>query len=147
MALVFDFESTWAWDTQPQGADFDYFRLCFAWYRALRQLGLNIDILPPDTTDLSVWKLVLMHGLFTLRPTLRAALASAGGTVLLGPRTNSKTPDFGIPPALPLATLDPAEGLRTRSTGRLRFWFNHTPAPKLHEGREIPPAGAVWVPL
>ncbi|MCC5982861.1 MAG: beta-galactosidase [Rhodobacteraceae bacterium] len=101
VALVFDYESAWAWDTQPQGADFDYFRLVFAWYRALRRLGLNIDILPPDTADLSAWKLVLVPGLFTLRARLRAALATAGGAVVLGPRTNAKTPDFAIPPALP----------------------------------------------
>jgi beta-galactosidase len=101
VALVFDYESAWAWATQPQGADFDYFRLCFAWYRALRRLGLNIDILPPDTADLSPWRLVLAPGLFTLSDPLRAALAGCGGTVVLGPRANSRTPDFAIPVPLP----------------------------------------------
>ncbi len=101
VALVFDYASAWAWDTQPQGADFDYFRLVFAWYRALRGLGLNIDILPPDTRDLSNWKVVLVPGLFTLPPALRDALATAGGQVIFGPRANSKTPDFAIPTALP----------------------------------------------
>ncbi|MCC1480991.1 beta-galactosidase [Roseibaca sp. Y0-43] len=100
VALVFDYASAWAWDTQPQGADFDYFRLCFAWYRALRRLGLNIDILPPDTADLSGRKLVLAPGLFTLPDVLRAALPSCPGTVVLGPRTNSRRPDFSIPPDL-----------------------------------------------
>ncbi len=101
VALIFDYESAWAWTTQPQGADFDYFRLCFAWYRALRRLGLNIDILPPDTTDLSRWRLVLAPGLFTLPDSLRAALPSCAGAVVLGPRTNSRTPDFAIPVPLP----------------------------------------------
>lgn len=101
VALIFDYESAWAWDTQPQGADFDYFRLVFAWYRALRRLGLNIDILPQDTRDLSTWKLVLAPGLFTLSSQLRAALPTAGGYVLLGPRANSRTPDFVIPADLP----------------------------------------------
>ncbi|MGL4414447.1 beta-galactosidase [Roseinatronobacter monicus] len=101
VALVFDYESAWAWDTQPQGADFDYFRLVFAWYRALRRLGLNVDILPPDTGDLSRWKLVLAPGLFTLSPDLRAAVSSCPGTVLFGPRANSKTGDFTIPDPLP----------------------------------------------
>jgi beta-galactosidase len=103
VALVFDYESAWAWDTQPQGADFSYFRLVFAWYRALRRLGLNIDILPPDTADLSRWKLVLAPGLFTLSAQLRGALAGCAGQVLLGPRSNSKTPDFAIPTPLPPA--------------------------------------------
>lgn len=103
VALVFDYESAWAWDTQPQGADFSYFRLVFAWYRALRRLGLNIDILPPDTADLSRWKLVLAPGLFALSAQLRGALAGCAGQVLLGPRSNSKTPDFAIPTPLPPA--------------------------------------------
>lgn len=101
VALIFDYESAWAWDTQPQGADFDYFRLAFAWYRALRGLGLNIDILPPDTQDLSSWKLVLAPGLATVSPELMNAIASNTGTVLLGPRTNSKTAAFAIPEGLP----------------------------------------------
>jgi beta-galactosidase len=101
VALIFDYPSAWAWQTQPQGADFDYFRLCFAWYRALRQLGLNIDIIPAETRDLSRWKLVLAPGLFTLPDALAHALTSAGGAVLFGPRANSKTPDFSIPATLP----------------------------------------------
>lgn len=101
VALVFDYESAWAWSIQPQGRDFDYFRLCFAWYRALRRLGLNIDILPPDAADLSRWRLVLAPGLFTLSAPLRAALPSCPGAVVLGPRANTRTPDFAIPVPLP----------------------------------------------
>jgi beta-galactosidase len=112
VALVFDYESAWAWDTQPQGADFNYFRLVFAWYRALRRLGLNIDIVPATTRDLSPWKLVLAPGLFTLSDPLRNALPGAGGFVLLGPRANSKTPDFAIPSSLPPALT----GLEARVT-------------------------------
>ncbi|MCH8465125.1 MAG: beta-galactosidase, partial [Roseinatronobacter sp.] len=134
VALVFDYESAWAWDTQPQGADFNYFRLVFAWYRALRRLGLNIDILPPDTADLSRWKLVLAPGLFTLSAQLRGALAGCGGQVLLGPRTNSKTPDFAIPtplpPALPgldarvsrVESLPPGAGVALEGDGNFVHW-------------------------
>ena len=103
VALVFDYASAWAWDTQPQGADFDYFRLCFAWYRALRRLGLNIDIVSPDRHDFSDWKLVLAPGLFTLPDALARALDTCPGTVMLGPRSNSKTADFAIPRPLPPA--------------------------------------------
>ena len=38
-ALVFDYASAWAWETQPQGRDFSYFRLVFETYRGLRRLG------------------------------------------------------------------------------------------------------------
>lgn len=107
-AIVFDYASAWAWEIQPQGADFDYFRLVFDFYRALRRLGLGIDILPPDCADLSRYDLVLAPGLMTLDPALARAIARFAGVAILGPRTNSKTPDFAIPLPLPpgLAGLD-----------------------------------------
>ncbi len=103
VALIFDYASDWAWAIQPQGRSFSYFWLVFHIYRGLRRLGLNIDILPPDSADLSEYKLVLAPGLFALSGPLQAALAAHKGTALLGPRTNSKTPDFRIPVPLPPA--------------------------------------------
>ncbi|MEY4983834.1 MAG: hypothetical protein RIR62_2100, partial [Pseudomonadota bacterium] len=101
VALVFDYESAWAWETQPQGRDFDYFRLAFHFYRGLRRLGLNVDIIPPDTADLSPWKLVLAPGVACLSEALKAAIGGHDGLSLLGPRTNAKTPDFATPVPLP----------------------------------------------
>lgn len=101
VALVFDYPSAWAWEIQPQGHDFSYFRLVFETYRGLRRLGLNIDILPPDCADLTAYKLVLAPGVATLSAPFLAALVPFKGTALLGPRTNSKTTDFAIPLPLP----------------------------------------------
>lgn len=100
-ALVFDYASAWAWEVQPQGRDFSYFALVFETYRALRRLGLNIDILPPDCADLSAYKLVLAPGVATLSGPLLAALATYKGTALIGPRSNSKTTEFATPVPLP----------------------------------------------
>jgi beta-galactosidase len=105
VALVFDYASAWAWDIQPQGRDFNYFRLVFDFYRGLRRLGLSVDILPPDVGDLSAYRLVLAPGLATATPGLKAALAAYEGLALLGPRFNAKTEEFAtpvpLPPALP----------------------------------------------
>jgi beta-galactosidase len=101
VALIFDYASDWAWEIQPQGRSFSYFWLVFHVYKGLRRLGLNVDILPADTADLSAYKLVLAPGLFTLSDPLKAALAAHDGTSVLGPRTNSKTPNFSIPVPLP----------------------------------------------
>ena len=101
VALVFDYASAWAWETQPQGRDFDYFRLVTSVYRGLRALGLNVDILPPDVADLSAYRIVLIPGVATLSAPLLAALAAYKGTALVGPRTNAKTADFAIPVPLP----------------------------------------------
>ena len=103
VALIFDYASDWAWEIQPQGRSFSYLWLVFDTYRALRRFGLNVDILPPDTTDLSAYKLVLAPGVFTLSDALKSALAAHKGTAILGPRTNSKTPNFAIPVPLPPA--------------------------------------------
>jgi len=100
-AIVFDYQSAWAWGAQPQGRGFDYFRLVFSTYRALRQLGLNVDIVPSDTSDLSPWPLVVVPGLMAWNDTLRQAISAHQGRVVIGPRSGSKTADFAIPAALP----------------------------------------------
>jgi beta-galactosidase len=101
VAIVFDYAAAWAWETQPQGRDFDYFRLVFSAYRALRRAGLSVDIVPPDTADLSPWKAVLAPGLATLQPELIAAIGAYRGVAILGPRTNAKTAEMAIPVPLP----------------------------------------------
>lgn len=101
VALVFDYESDWAWTTQPQGKTFSYFRLVFEQYRALRRLGLSVDICPPSTTDFSAYSLVLVPGLMYWTEILKEALKTTKGLVILGARTGSKTPHFHIPNQLP----------------------------------------------
>ena len=120
VALVFDYESCWAWATQSQGEHFDYFRLVFEAYKGLRQLGLSVDFMSPETacTRLDDYALTLVPGLFTCSDDLAAALAATGRRVILGPRTASKTADFqipaGLPPDLP-AGIRPARITRVES--------------------------------
>ncbi|PRY94586.1 beta-galactosidase [Hasllibacter halocynthiae] len=101
VALVFDYPSAWAWETQPQGADFEYLHLCLTFYRAARKLGLDLDVIPAGTADLSPWPLVLIPGLATVPDALRGAIAAHGARVLAGPRANAKTPEMAIPLPLP----------------------------------------------
>jgi beta-galactosidase len=136
VAIVFDYASAWAWEIQPQGREFDYFRLVFDFYRSLRRLGLSIDILPATTRDLSDYRLVLVPGLFAWTEELSKALAENNGVVLIGPRSGSKTPDFSIPTdmppdlpeGLPGLTVSRVETLRAdvpvavEGGGTLKFW-------------------------
>ena len=103
VALVFDYESCWAWATQPQGENFDYFRLHLEIYRGLRRLGLSVDIISPDmaSTRLDDYGLAFIPGLFACSTALAAALATTSARVVLGPRTASKTADFRIPAKMP----------------------------------------------
>lgn len=137
VAIVFDYASAWAWETQPQGRDFDYFRLVFEAYRGLRRLGLDIDVIPPDCADLSAYRLVLAPGVATLTEPFKAALARFGGTALLGPRTNAKTAEMAIPvplpPALPglaaivtrVESLPPGVVHPLKAGGKVRRWLEH----------------------
>ena len=100
VAVVFDYASSWAWETQPQGADFDYFRLVLDAYRALRRAGLSVDVLPPDG-DPEGYKLILVPGMACLPEGFAERLAASGAEVVLGPRTNAKTDEMAIPVPLP----------------------------------------------
>jgi beta-galactosidase len=109
----------------------------FEAYRALRRKGLSIDILPPDTADLSRYKLIVAPGLGHVPPALWSAMRKSGAVLLLGPRTNAKTPQMSIPLPLPPAldgldwTVDLVESLPPGATvplaqgGAFRHWFEH----------------------
>jgi beta-galactosidase len=118
VALVFDYQSAWATDIQPQGKHCHYFDLVFDHYRAARKLGLSIDIISPTCADLSGYELLMIPGLMTLSAPLRAAIEGFVGLVLAGPRTNAKTAEFSIPLPLPPnlpglnATIEYVESLR-----------------------------------
>ena len=103
VALLFDYESCWAWQTQPQAEQFDYFALVFDHYRALRKLGLNVDILAPNTQRCGDYDLVLIPALFTWNDALQTQIAHHTGAVLIGPRAGSRTESFAIPAQLPPA--------------------------------------------
>ncbi len=47
VALLFSYEADWLFQAQPQGKSFRYIELAFEMYSALRQLGLDIDIVSP----------------------------------------------------------------------------------------------------
>ncbi len=137
VALVFDYESAWGWDAQPQGADFDMFRLAFSAYRGLRRAGLSVDILPPDAPDLSGYELVLAPGLMHLSDPLRRALETYTGIALIGPRSDTKTDELSIPtplgPNLPdtdvrvalTESIPPTDAIKLQGGGHFLHWFEH----------------------
>lgn len=112
VAIVLDYPSAWAWEIQPQGREFDYFRLVFDFYRCLRQLGLSVDIVPASAPQLDGYGLVVIPGLFAWTEDLVTAIRECDGQVLIGPRSGSKTADFAIPASLPPAL--PADILALR---------------------------------
>ena len=101
VALIFDYDADAAWSVQPHGAGLSYFALVFDVYRALRSLGLSIDILPPTQTDFSGYQIVAAPGMMHVENKLKVALSDCSAQVLVGPRTAARDGDMAIPTPLP----------------------------------------------
>ncbi|WP_332080806.1 beta-galactosidase [Methylocystis borbori] len=120
IALIFDYESAWAWRLEPQGENFSYPELVFAYYRALRRAGLSIDLVPPTAEAIADRKLILAPALFAPSRAFVDALAASGATTLIGPRAGSKTADFQIAPDLPPGVLGDLLDIRVQRVESLR---------------------------
>ena len=120
VALVFDYESQWAWQIQPQGKDFSYLGLVLTFYRALRRAGVSVDVIPPTAEAVQGRKLVLLPGLFAPSEEFVAALQASGAVVQMGPRSGAKTPDFHIPDTLPPGSLQQLINIKVRRVASLR---------------------------
>lgn len=120
VALVFDYESAWAWDIEPQGQDFSYFELMLGFYRGLRRAGLSVDVVPPAPEAMAGRKLILLPGLFAPKSEFIEALAQSGATLLIGPRSGSKTTNFQIAPELPPGGLRDLIDVKVRRVESLR---------------------------
>ncbi|SNR27600.1 beta-galactosidase [Puniceibacterium sediminis] len=103
VGLIFDYGAEWMWQIQPHGAGLCYFDLVLQHYRALRRLGLSVDILPPSVRDFAGYGLVLAPGLMVVPDDLKAALSASGAQVLIGPRTAARDGEFRMPVPLPPA--------------------------------------------
>ncbi|CUH41874.1 beta-galactosidase [Ruegeria atlantica] len=101
VAILFDYASDWAWSTQPQGAGFDYFRLVFSAYRALRRAGLSVDFVSSTNIPRVGYKFILAPGIATVSDNLERQLVEASDLLILGPRSGAITHDFQIPRARP----------------------------------------------
>lgn len=103
IALMFDYDADFAWKVQPHAQGLSYFELVFAHYRALRALGLSVDIVPATTQDFSGYSVVMLPGVMHVPGDLKAALNAAQVPVILGPRTGARTSEMAIPLPLPPA--------------------------------------------
>lgn len=97
IALIFDYQSQWAWEIQPQAADFDYFREVFDTYSCLKKLGVDVDVCSSNDPNLDKYKIIFAPSLFSTNEILE----NCSGHLVLGPRFNSKTTEFKIPNPLP----------------------------------------------
>lgn len=101
VAILFDYDADAAWQVQPHGSGLSYFDLVFTAYRAVRSMGLSVDILPPQTDKFDHYKLVLAPGMMMMNAAQKSALVTSSAQVILGPRTAARDNDFTMPVPLP----------------------------------------------
>jgi beta-galactosidase len=114
VALVFAYDADWVTGIQPQGAGLSALWAAFDCYSALRELGLDIDIVPPGTA-LDGYALVVIPCLPIVPEHLVDELKRFPGQIVIGPRTGSRTVDFAIPEGLAPGDLFPAKVTRVES--------------------------------
>lgn len=124
VALVFSYPADWVIAAQPQGKSFAYLELVYAMYTAFRQLGLNVDIVPPDA-PLTGYAAVVIPSLPIVDTEMVNRLAALTCPVLIGPRSGSKTPDFAVPPELPPGPLQALIPLKVVRVESLREGVTH----------------------
>ncbi len=110
VALLFDYEAIWSLEIQPQGQSFSALRWVFEVYQALRQRGLNVDLVSPKH-DFHGYKSLVVPCQPHVSEDLAARLKKYRGKVLIGPRSGSKTRDFAVPAQLAPGPLGPLLGL------------------------------------
>ncbi|QJB68734.1 beta-galactosidase [Parasphingorhabdus halotolerans] len=119
VAIIFAYEAAWLFETQPQGQSFRYIELVFEMYSALRQLGLNVDIVSHEA-DLSGYKMIVAPSLPILSSAFVDKIKALAVPILFGPRTGSKTADFQIPAELPPGALQDVLPLKIKRVQSLR---------------------------
>jgi beta-galactosidase len=96
VAVVFDYETQWMFEIQRHGKTFDYQTLAFDYYEALRELGLDVDIVSAGA-DLSAYKLVVVPSLAVIDEAFVQRNLRHSAHWVFGPRSGSKTEAFTIP--------------------------------------------------
>lgn len=111
VALVFDYTSHWVWAIEPYSGSWSvkdagytnsglkYTDLVYSFYSALRRLGLSIDIISPQQS-LAGYKMVVVPSLPIIPDTFDQSLSDFNGSVIFGPHTGSRTPEFAYVPGL-----------------------------------------------
>jgi len=92
VAILLSPDSRWAFRDQPHTKNLDYDRQVISYYKALRQLRINVDIVFPQQ-DFTRYKMIIAPSLLVVDRGLGARLttfANAGGTLLLTFLSGSK---------------------------------------------------------
>lgn len=123
VAIVFSYDSLWALQAQPQGQNFSYIEQALLVYRAVRDLGLDVDFVSPDA-DLGGYQMVLLPSQIHVDDGFAARLSKFLGEVIVMPRSGSRTQSHAIPPTLAPGALSTLLGVQVT---RAESFRSHSP--------------------
>lgn len=119
VAIISDIQALWVTDIQQQGAGFNFAKLEFAYYSALRQLGIEIDFISKDAA-FDGYALVIAPCLPIITDEFVARCGQSNAHFIFGPRSGSKTDEFSIPDGLAPGKLRSLLPIRILSVETLR---------------------------
>lgn len=113
VALVMDYPSLWMAHIQPQGADYNALEISFRAYSALRQRGLDVDMVS-SRAALHGYALVVLPAHLREDPELAQRLESSQAQVVFGPRAGAKAQNLCFAEGLPPGAFAALAGLRVQ---------------------------------
>jgi beta-galactosidase len=118
VALVFDYDTMWMAEIQPQGQDYNALELVFRIYSSLRALGLNVDIVSADA-ELSGYRMVVLAAQWHVTAQLQEQLENSKTHIVIAPRAGSKSAHMSIAQPLPPGGLTALAGVTVKRIGSL----------------------------
>ncbi len=118
IALVFDYESIWMAEIQPQGLDYNVVEQVFRIYSVLRSLGLSVDIVSADA-DLSTYRCIILAGQWNVSDQLLQQLTQSTAHIVVASRAGSKSAHMGIAEPMPPGALMQLAGVKVLRVGSM----------------------------
>ncbi|GJM14660.1 MAG: hypothetical protein DHS20C12_30630 [Pseudohongiella sp.] len=119
VALVFDYESQWMTEIQPQAQSYNALEISFRWYSALRRLGVDVDIISPQAKNLD-YRMILIPSALCLDDPGYERILECQSQLIVGPRSGSKTTSLQVPAGLPPGPLQKRLPLKVRAVDSIR---------------------------
>jgi beta-galactosidase len=118
VALVFDYETMWMAEIQPQGADYNALEQVFRIYSVLRSLGLSVDIVSEDA-DLSSYSCIILAAQWNVSDQLLQQLSQSTAHIVVASRAGSKSAHMSIAEPMPPGALMQLAGVKVQRVGSM----------------------------
>ncbi|MEQ9518614.1 MAG: beta-galactosidase [Parvibaculum sp.] len=125
LAILFSYDSLWALQVQPQGRNFTYVEQALQLYRTVREMGFDVDFVSPDC-DIAAYKLLIVPSEIHVSNALSDRLSAFKGSLVIMPRSGSRTISHTIPHNLAPGPLSELLGLRVERAESFRSFASLT---------------------